>query len=177
MPFRAAAFPVVLALVLMAWGSGASHAAMSVHKCTVKGAVTYQANPCPESGTQKVLKLHKAPPEPPRAALDGRDTPASLAASSPGLARDDPAVGTDVPRAPVGSTPRLGAERPIASPTPRSPPNGFACDGRTRCAQMTSCEEAYYFLNNCPNVKMDGSRGGRGPGNGVPCERQWCGRQ
>jgi len=44
----------------------------------------------------------------------------------------------------------------------------FACDGRTRCSQMTSCEEATFFLQNCPGVKMDGE------GDGIPCERQWC---
>jgi hypothetical protein len=47
----------------------------------------------------------------------------------------------------------------------------FRCDGRTHCSQMTSCEEAYYFLRNCPGVKMDGG------GDGVPCERQWCGNR
>lgn len=46
--------------------------------------------------------------------------------------------------------------------------NNFKCDGRTHCSQMTSCSEAKFFLNNCPNVKMDGN------GDGVPCERQWC---
>ncbi|WP_374491127.1 excalibur calcium-binding domain-containing protein [Zoogloea sp.] len=46
---------------------------------------------------------------------------------------------------------------------------GFRCDGRTRCSQMTSCEEAKFFLANCPGVKMDGDRDGR------PCEDQWCG--
>jgi hypothetical protein len=45
----------------------------------------------------------------------------------------------------------------------------FSCDGRTRCSEMTSCEEAMYFLEYCPGVKMDGG------GDGVPCERQWCG--
>ena len=44
----------------------------------------------------------------------------------------------------------------------------FTCDGRTMCSQMTSCEEATYFLKNCPGTKMDGD------GNGVPCERQFC---
>lgn len=44
----------------------------------------------------------------------------------------------------------------------------FQCDGRTLCSQMKSCEEATYFLNNCPNTKMDGN------GDGVPCEKQWC---
>jgi hypothetical protein len=49
----------------------------------------------------------------------------------------------------------------------------FHCDGRQYCSQMTSCAEAMYFLQNCPNVKMDGDNGGRG--DGIPCERQWCG--
>jgi hypothetical protein len=45
----------------------------------------------------------------------------------------------------------------------------FSCDGRTRCSQMTSCDEAKYFLAHCPGVKMDGE------GDGIPCEGQWCG--
>jgi micrococcal nuclease len=44
-----------------------------------------------------------------------------------------------------------------------------SCDGRTFCSQMTSCEEATWFLKNCPGAKMDGNR------DGVPCEAQWCG--
>lgn len=44
----------------------------------------------------------------------------------------------------------------------------FHCDGRTHCSQMTSCAEAIYFLENCPNVQMDGNR------DGEPCEQQWC---
>jgi hypothetical protein len=46
--------------------------------------------------------------------------------------------------------------------------SSFTCDGREYCSQMTSCEEATYFINNCPNTKMDGDH------DGVPCERQWC---
>ena len=45
----------------------------------------------------------------------------------------------------------------------------YVCDGREYCSQMTSCEEAIFFINNCPNTKMDGD------GDGVPCEKQWCG--
>ena len=48
---------------------------------------------------------------------------------------------------------------------------GYRCDQRTYCSQMTSCEEATWFLKNCPGVKMDGNR------DGVPCEQQWCGRR
>lgn len=44
----------------------------------------------------------------------------------------------------------------------------FACDGRTHCSQMRSCAEATYFIQHCPNTKMDGDS------DGVPCERQWC---
>lgn len=44
----------------------------------------------------------------------------------------------------------------------------FRCDGRTHCSKMTSCEEAKYFLNNCPNTEMDGD------GDGIPCEKQLC---
>ncbi len=48
----------------------------------------------------------------------------------------------------------------------------FHCDGRQYCSQMTSCEEAKYFLKNCPDVKMDG-----GNHDGIPCEGQWCGEE
>jgi hypothetical protein len=48
------------------------------------------------------------------------------------------------------------------------PPDSFSCDGRTYCSEMRSCEEATFFLQHCPNTKMDGDR------DGVPCERQWC---
>lgn len=56
-------------------------------------------------------------------------------------------------------------------PAVESPPaTTYRCDGRTHCSQMTSCEEATYFLRNCPGTKMDG-----GDRDGVPCEEQWCG--
>ena len=58
---------------------------------------------------------------------------------------------------------------PIDSALPGSPESSrFACDGRTHCSHMTSCAEATFFLQNCPNVEMDGDE------DGVPCERQWC---
>lgn len=46
--------------------------------------------------------------------------------------------------------------------------SSFNCDGRTQCSQMNSCDEALFFLQNCPNVQMDGDH------DGVPCEQQWC---
>lgn len=44
----------------------------------------------------------------------------------------------------------------------------FTCDGRTHCSHMRSCAEATYFIQHCPNTKMDGDH------DGVPCEQQWC---
>ncbi|MEM7360411.1 MAG: excalibur calcium-binding domain-containing protein [Pseudomonadota bacterium] len=44
----------------------------------------------------------------------------------------------------------------------------FRCDGRQHCSQMTSCDEAVFFLNNCPDPLMDGDY------DGIPCENQWC---
>jgi len=41
----------------------------------------------------------------------------------------------------------------------------FTCDGRQHCSQMTSKDEAIFFINNCPNTKMDGDK------DGDPCER------
>ena len=52
---------------------------------------------------------------------------------------------------------------------PPSSNDNNQCDGRTTCKQMTSCAEATFFLNNCPNTKrMDANK------NGIPCEKQWC---
>ena len=58
-------------------------------------------------------------------------------------------------------------DTPTRADTPALPV--FSCDGRTRCPQMRSCDEAIYFLQQCPGVEMDGD------GDGVPCESQWCG--
>ncbi|MFT5700264.1 MAG: hypothetical protein ACI8ZB_003136 [Desulforhopalus sp.] len=45
----------------------------------------------------------------------------------------------------------------------------FRCSGKIHCSQMTSCEEAKFYLRNCPGTKLDGDRDGK------PCEEQWCG--
>ncbi|MCB2215108.1 MAG: cold shock domain-containing protein [Desulfobulbaceae bacterium] len=44
----------------------------------------------------------------------------------------------------------------------------FTCSGKTHCSQMTSCDEATFYLHNCPGTKMDGDN------DGIPCERQLC---
>ena len=56
-------------------------------------------------------------------------------------------------------------DAPIAA---SAAPAESRCDGRTHCSHMRSCEEAKYFIQHCPNTKMDGDR------DGVPCEEQWC---
>jgi endonuclease YncB( thermonuclease family) len=58
--------------------------------------------------------------------------------------------------------------RPATPATPAVQAATYRCDGRTRCSQMRSCDEAKFFLQHCPGVQMDGNR------DGVPCESQWC---
>ena len=68
-----------------------------------------------------------------------------------------------------------GSKTPLNEPTPvyesinNTPVNktSFKCDGRQHCSQMTSYDEAVFFLKNCPNTNMDGDR------DGIPCERQF----
>ena len=61
---------------------------------------------------------------------------------------------------PIPSTSPIENEKPMSS-------NNFQCDGRQHCSQMNSYEEAKYFIENCPNTKMDGDN------DGIPCERQF----
>ena len=56
---------------------------------------------------------------------------------------------------------RLNRPKPLAQT--------FSCQGKTRCNEMTSCEEATFYLQNCPGTKIDGD------GDGIPCERTLCG--
>lgn len=62
----------------------------------------------------------------------------------------------------------------MTKPTPKSKIVGttrFRCDGRIYCSQMHSCAEAKLFIRNCSGTRMDGD------GDGIPCERQHCGRR
>lgn len=73
---------------------------------------------------------------------------------------------------PQDTRPSPQAVIPYAPPAPQAQPapaaSAYRCDGRTHCSQMTSCDEAKYFLRNCPGTQMDGNN------DGVPCEKQWC---
>jgi len=54
----------------------------------------------------------------------------------------------------------------IASPEPVA--SNYECQGKTRCHEMTSCDEAMFYLRNCPGVMIDGD------GDGIPCEDGLC---
>jgi hypothetical protein len=69
----------------------------------------------------------------------------------------------DMPVTPIDSSVQAESSTGVTS--------HFTCDGRIHCSQMTSCEEAKFFLNNCPGTKMDGGN------DGIPCESQWCNTQ
>jgi cold shock CspA family protein len=59
-------------------------------------------------------------------------------------------------------------ENSVSTPTPVIQTQ-YSCQGKTSCPQMSSCEEAQFYQNNCSGTKMDGD------GDGIPCEDQWCG--
>lgn len=67
-------------------------------------------------------------------------------------------------------TPAIDMPQIQSVQTPAAPvaANNYVCDGRQHCSQMRSCEEATWFIRNCPNTKMDGE------GDGIPCEQQHC---
>lgn len=71
------------------------------------------------------------------------------------------------PSQPVSAATTATNMRPAGLPAVENTPR-FQCDGRIHCSQMRSCEEATFFLRNCPGTKMDGD------GDGIPCERQLC---
>jgi cold shock CspA family protein len=43
----------------------------------------------------------------------------------------------------------------------------FQCQGKTYCSEMSSYDEALFYLRNCPGTKMDGDN------DGDPCESQF----
>ena len=63
---------------------------------------------------------------------------------------------------------RVAVQAAVVTQSSDQTASAFRCDGRTHCSQMTSCAESTFFLQNCPNVQMDGNN------DGVPCEQQWC---
>lgn len=124
----------------------ASVAAAPMNKCVVDGTVTYQQARCAADRAAKRPSLDE---------LNAQTRAKRAAAAASASASPSPSP----------SAPR---ER-IPTPFPAKP-SAFQCDGRQYCSQMSSCEEAKYFLARCPGTKMDGDH------DGVPCEDQWCSR-
>lgn len=115
-------------------------AATSIYKCTTSGKVTYQSDPCSSGVARKLPTVEQ------------------LNAERQRKLRQATGATTAVPL-------------PVRTPVPTAanePSERFTCDGRIYCSQMTSCEQAKYFLARCPGTKMDGDR------DGIPCEQQWC---
>ncbi len=162
--------PIALTLTLAVFMSPlAPQAAPPVFKCTIKGSVTYQSEPCPtgevrtrptveQLNVERQKKLQQAgngSAKTPSPAADDRLAPTAAAAPRAIADSEIPALGRK--------------ERTTALIAPKLPSTlSFKCDGRRYCSQMKSCDEAKYFLANCPGVKMDGD------GDGIPCEDQWC---
>ena len=53
---------------------------------------------------------------------------------------------------------------PTAAPTSATTSGGFTCAGKRYCREMTSCEEAKFYLTQCGVRSLDGNH------DGVPCE-------
>lgn len=149
----------LLALLVVVLGASAVEAAQ-VSKCLINGTVSYQQGPCPTDAVRR----HPTVEELNAAEKKKRAAAAAAAATS---ASSSAAAGR------VASAPSVAPSPAVAMAPALAPPavsSGYRCDGRTYCSQMTSCDEAKYFLANCPAVNMDGDN------NGIPCERQWCKR-
>lgn len=43
----------------------------------------------------------------------------------------------------------------------------FTCQGKVYCSEMSSYDEAVFYLQNCPGTKIDGDN------DGIPCEQQF----
>lgn len=72
----------------------------------------------------------------------------------------------------INGAAEVGSDQPMAlsaAPADHYRSSSFQCAGKVYCSEMNSCEEAKFYLRNCPGTKMDGD------GDGVPCESQWCG--
>ncbi len=59
------------------------------------------------------------------------------------------------------------AEMPKVEAQQEKPPKQFQCQGKVWCSEMSSYEEAVFYLRHCPDTKMDGDS------DGIPCEQQF----
>jgi hypothetical protein len=133
-------FFACLFAAVLLWPAASPVHAAQLFKCVIDGTTTYQQTPCP------LTQPRNAPTVDQLNAVEKQRRAAANAVAVP--------TSVVAPAAPLSS----------------ALPSRFRCDGRQMCSQMTSCDEAKFFLANCPGVKMDGNR------DGVPCEQQWCSR-
>ncbi|MFO7640556.1 MAG: excalibur calcium-binding domain-containing protein [Candidatus Competibacteraceae bacterium] len=67
--------------------------------------------------------------------------------------------------APATRAPASPTAAPTAAPTSSAASgSGFTCAGKRRCGEMTSCEEAKFYLTLCGVRSLDGDK------DGTPCE-------
>ncbi|MDF3126741.1 excalibur calcium-binding domain-containing protein [Rheinheimera sp. 1928-s] len=62
-------------------------------------------------------------------------------------------------------------DSPVWPPIQNQQDEQFQCEGKQHCSEMVSCDEAKFYLKNCPDVLIDGDN------DGIPCERQHCGHR
>lgn len=62
------------------------------------------------------------------------------------------------------STPSTVPASPAVSAPKSAATSGFSCSGKQYCREMTSCEEAKFYLTVCGVRSLDGNK------DGVPCE-------
>ncbi len=147
-----------------------AQAAAAVYKCVKHREVTYQSEPCPMPIRRTEPNIKKLNEERMKKLLETGTTGKSGKSDNGGQ-----------------YSAKAGDASAATTPSANTPISRYYC---TCCrigtysssvmdahvaTQMTSCEEATFFLNNCPGVKMDGRNGDHG--NGIPCERQWCNRE
>jgi len=123
---------------------------VAIYKCTdTNGVVNFKDTPCDTQSNNKPVQLN----------------PVTEAASPEQQLNRM----VDKRKRSISDVIETDQSAPITAPHKSTKPNSsYNCDGRTYCSQMTSCEEATFFINNCPNTKMDGDN------DGIPCEKQWC---
>lgn len=69
---------------------------------------------------------------------------------------------TDEPSTPKPTRQKTQKAKPKKTTSSQS---GFTCGGKRKCAEMSSCEEAYFYLKQCGLKRLDRDK------DGIPCEK------
>jgi hypothetical protein len=130
-----------------------------INKCTdVNGQISYSSKACDSKSKKESIHIRKAP----EAVKEKTETSANNNKTASENQSSDKEKMTQAKNSGQSNETNKIVTEKENNVDPR-------CDGRIYCSQMTSCEEAMFFLKNCPNVEMDG-----GKKDGIPCEKQWC---